>query len=185
MRSLPNLISALRLLLSPLVLFFSQKGDHEEAAALFLLLALSDAVDGFIARRFNAQTHLGKLLDPLADKVLLLTGLFCVSFFTPFRLDPALIILLFSRDVFLVVGSLVLRRSGFVPEPSPSGKLTTFCVSLTVILAFSVNLLALDSLKVLLKGLEITSIALILISWTDYTLRGVSFLRGKLIIERR
>ena len=185
MKRLPNLISALRLLLSPFILFFSYKGRHEEASLLFLVLALSDAVDGFIARRLKAQTYLGKLLDPLADKILLLTGLFSVSFFTTVRLDPLLLTLLFSRDIFLVAGSLILKRFGFVPEPSPSGKLTTFFLSLTVILAFSANLYPLESLLVFLKGLEIISTALILVSWADYTLRGAYFLRGKLIIERR
>ncbi len=185
MKRVPNLISACRLLLSPLVLFLSYRERHEFASLLFFLLALSDAVDGFIARRFGAQTFLGKLLDPLADKVLLLSGLVSVTFFTPVRVEPFLLILLFARDLFLIAGSVVLKRFGFIPEPSPSGKLTTFFVSLTVILAFSFNLYPVQTLNVVLKGLEILSLTLVLISWTDYALRGVSFLRSKLIIEKR
>ena len=184
MKELPNLISATRLLLSPLVPFLSYSGKNKEASLLFLLLALSDAVDGFLARRLKAQTITGKFLDPLADKVLLLTGLISVTLFTHVRVSPDLPLLLLLRDLFLVVGSLILRRLGFVPEPSLFGKLTTLCVSLTVILAFSLNLYPIGSV-VLLRRFETLSMILILVSWVEYSLRGASFLRSKLIMERR
>ncbi len=185
MEKLPNLISAVRLFLSPAVLYLSYVRRQEEAALIFFLLALSDALDGLLARRLKAQTLLGKLLDPLADKVLLLMGLASVTFFTDVRTNPLLLILLLLRDLFLVIGSLFLRRFGFVPEPSIYGKLTTLSVSITVILAFLLNLYFIDGMLIVLKGLEILSIVLVLISWTDYALRGVSFLRSKLIIERK
>lgn len=181
MRRLPNLISALRLVLSPFVPILSLEGRQEQAFLLFVVLALSDALDGFLARRAKVETLTGKLLDPLADKFLLLSGFLSVTSL----IGPYLLVLLLSRDLFLVIGSLLLRRLGFVPEPSLWGKLTTLCVSLTIMLAFSLSLYPLKQLTVVLKGLEILSAVLILISWIDYALRGISFLRGGLIIERR
>ena len=113
-----------------------------------------------------------------------LTGLISVTLFTHVRVSPDLPLLLLLRDLFLVVGSLILRRLGFVPEPSLFGKLTTLCVSLTVILAFSLNLYPIGSV-VLLRRFETLSMILILVSWVEYSLRGASFLRSKLIMERR
>jgi cardiolipin synthase len=74
--NLPNLVSLTRLLLSPLMLFL----EFPQAIALFILLALTDALDGFLARRLKQETDLGKVLDPLADKTLLLLALYVFTY---------------------------------------------------------------------------------------------------------
>lgn len=73
--TLPNLISLLRIALIPLLVFFLLRNFFGLAAGLFLLLALSDAVDGFLARYLKQTSELGKFLDPLADKILVVTAL--------------------------------------------------------------------------------------------------------------
>jgi len=74
--NLPNLVSLTRLLLSPLMLFL----EFPQTIALFILLALTDAMDGFLARRLKQETELGKVLDPLADKTLLLIALYVLTY---------------------------------------------------------------------------------------------------------
>jgi phosphatidylglycerophosphate synthase len=68
--SIPNLITVLRILLVPVVVWAIATGRMQLAFLLFLAAAISDAVDGFLAKRFGMKTELGAYLDPLADKVL-------------------------------------------------------------------------------------------------------------------
>jgi len=175
MKNVPNTISLGRLFLSPGVLLLSAKDEERLAAVLFLVLALSDALDGFLARVMKAQTTLGKFLDPLADKVLLLCGLVAVGS----QITPLLFFILVARDTTLVIGSLILRRFGFVPRPSLLGKGATLTVSATVIVAFLPSL-GVNFPEGVLRALESVSISIILVSWIDYSLKGV-----KLIMERR
>ncbi len=185
MRFLPNLLSFLRLLLSPGVLFLAQRGETKESALLFLILALSDALDGALARLMNARTQLGKFLDPLADKVLLFFGLFTVSFYTDVKVLPILFKLLVTRDLLLIGGTLLLKRLGFVPEPSLLGKLTTFVISTVVGLTFMMSLTGVLVPSVLFHSLQMISILLVVASAIDYTLKGIGYMKSKLIIERR
>ncbi len=185
MKHLPNLISLLRLFMSPYVFFLSYSGDHKSAAILFFLLALSDAIDGMLARVLKAQTTTGKMLDPLADKLLLFFGLLSITFYTQIRASIYLLSILFARDTFLVLGSLFLRKLGFVPEPTISGKLTTFSVVITVLLGFAINVFGVEELYRVFTSFEILSFVLIAVSTLDYALKGLGFLRDKLIMERR
>ncbi len=82
------------------------------AAAVFLLAAISDGVDGFIARHFNQRSRLGKILDPIADKGLLITALLVLSWShveEPWRLPLWFPILLISRDVIVVIGAVIIH----------------------------------------------------------------------------
>src|ERR671925_201528 len=71
--NLPNLISLGRLLLVPLAISLILEGSYAAAFWVFVIAGVSDAADGFIAKRFDRRTRLGALLDPLADKVLLVS----------------------------------------------------------------------------------------------------------------
>ncbi len=184
MKNLPNLLSLLRLSLSPLVLIFSLQGNKEAATLLFVFLALSDALDGFLARVMGAETNFGKFVDPLADKVLLFFGLISVSFFTPVKVNPWVLKVTVLRDASLIGGTLILRKWGFIPEPSVFGKLTTLSISLLVLNAFILNSFPSGVLRSTLDALTYLSICLTIISWIDYGLKGIGFLTEKLIIEK-
>jgi phosphatidylglycerophosphate synthase len=71
--SIPNLITLGRILLVPVVIWAITAGEMSVALALFLLAGISDAVDGFLAKRFGMRTELGGYLDPLADKAMLVS----------------------------------------------------------------------------------------------------------------
>ena len=101
--------------------------DRLQAAFwLFLAAALSDALDGFIAKRFNAKTNLGSYLDPLADKVLL-DGIY-VALAMGQWLPAWLVALVLGRDLLIVAGVALIRRrhATFRPKPLLIGKINTF-----------------------------------------------------------
>ena len=93
---------------------------------LFLAAAISDAVDGFIAKRFNTRTNLGSYLDPLADKVLL-DGIY-VALAMGQWLPVWLVALVIGRDLLIVCGVALIRRRDavFRPRPLLIGKINTF-----------------------------------------------------------
>lgn len=104
---LPNLITLLRLLMVPVMVWLVMK-DHMTAAFwVFVAAGVSDAVDGFIAKRFNAETVIGGFLDPLADKALLV----CVYVTLGWQehLPAWLVILVVFRDVLIVGGAILYQ----------------------------------------------------------------------------
>lgn len=101
---LPNLITGLRLLLVPVILWFLIAGRHAEALVLVCIAGLSDGADGFLAKRYGWQTRLGAILDPLADKALLM-GTFVVLGVQGF-LPLWLVVLALLRDMLILAGAL-------------------------------------------------------------------------------
>lgn len=163
--NLPNLLSFCRLLLSPFMFFLSEK----LLPFFFLLLAISDALDGLLARRLKLKTELGKVLDPLADKVMILCGLsLCV--FKLKTLPPWLLYLTLLRDLFLVLGStLLIFKNKSVPGARPFGKAFTFYLSLLVFI----------SMIILLPSLLLwPAFLLLFLSWLDYVFIGIRRFRS-------
>lgn len=126
-RHIPNIISSIRILLvAPIAVSLA---EHQLTAtiALFGAAALSDAADGFLAKRYGWQSDLGAVLDPAADKLLLVTvfiTLACLKL-VPFWLMAAAV----TRDAIIVVGAL-LYRFWFGPlnvRPSVVSKFNTLC----------------------------------------------------------
>ncbi len=103
--NLPNIITIARMLMVPLTVWLIIAGRHELAFFVFILAGVSDGVDGFIAKRFNMRTELGAWLDPLADKLLLIS--IYVTLGVMDKLPAWLAILVVSRDV-LIMGGVVL-----------------------------------------------------------------------------
>ncbi|HYM33064.1 MAG TPA: CDP-alcohol phosphatidyltransferase family protein [Candidatus Cybelea sp.] len=103
--NLPNLITLGRLLSVPLAIWLILQSEWQFAFAVFLLAGASDAVDGFIAKRFDLRTDLGRFLDPLADKALLVS--IFVTLGVRGEIPAWLVILVVSRDVLIVGGALL------------------------------------------------------------------------------
>lgn len=103
--NLPNILTILRILLVPVVVWAIASGEAELAFWLFLAAGVSDAMDGFIAKRFGLQTELGAYLDPVADKALLVS--IYVALAVAGLIPRWVAIAVVSRDV-MIVGAVVL-----------------------------------------------------------------------------
>jgi cardiolipin synthase len=111
--SLPNLISLGRLLLVPLAIWLILGHRYGTAFWLFVVAGISDALDGFIAKHFDRRTRLGALLDPIADKALLVSVYVTLGLAN--QLWPSLVILVVFRDV-MIVGGFLLIQAFAVPK---------------------------------------------------------------------
>lgn len=124
--NIPNAITSIRILLVPALVYLLLRGDFERAIWLFLAAGLSDALDGFIARRFNLATRLGAILDPIADKLLVVSSVIVLARLghLPWWLALAVV----ARDVVIVVGAIAfyLRFGSLEMAPSIPSKLNTF-----------------------------------------------------------
>jgi len=103
--SIPNLISFARLLSVPLTVWLILNEFHLAAFWIFVAACVSDAADGFIAKRYNLQTELGAFLDPIADKALLVSVF--VTLGHAGLIDVWLVILVVFRDALIVCGAIL------------------------------------------------------------------------------
>ena len=110
--TIPNLITIGRLFLVPFTVWLIVQGDAVTAFWIFILAGVSDAVDGFLARQFNLRSELGAYLDPLADKVLLVS--IYVTFAVLEEIPLWVTILVVSRDI-LIIGAVIL--AGMLGHP--------------------------------------------------------------------
>ena len=100
--TIPNVISIIRILLIPVFCVLLFKQQNIAAFVVFMISCASDSVDGYIARHFNQTSNLGKLLDPIADRGLLLAGsivVCCVG-----RLPAWIVVLVIARDLTFLFG---------------------------------------------------------------------------------
>lgn len=121
---LPNALTVSRILLIPVfVVFFLDPTPERSlwAAGVFGLAALTDAMDGYLARRWGQVTSLGKLLDPIADKLLVLTALFLLVDFD--QVEVWVAIVLAGRELFVTGLRGVAAREGIILAAETTGKL--------------------------------------------------------------
>ncbi len=112
--SIPNLVTLGRIILVPIVVWAIMSGEMRAAFFLFLVAGISDAVDGFIAKRFHMASELGALIDPLADKALIVS--IYVALGIAGALPISLVILVVSRDIMIISGFML---SWLVGKPMP------------------------------------------------------------------
>jgi CDP-diacylglycerol---glycerol-3-phosphate 3-phosphatidyltransferase len=133
--NLPNMLTVLRIMLVP-VLVVALLGDTREgdvlAAVVFALASLTDFVDGYLARSRQDVTTFGKLMDPLADKLLIVAAL--VALVSLDRLEAWIAMVIITRELAVTVARLGASQAGVVMEASNSGKLKT-CLQIAAILA--------------------------------------------------
>jgi cardiolipin synthase len=115
--NIPNFISLGRLLTVPITVWLILVGEMKGAFVLFVAAGVSDAVDGFLATRFNMKTMLGRYLDPLADKVLLV-GVY-ITLGSQEYLPVWLVILVASRDFLIVGGTMFSFIVGYDVKVQP------------------------------------------------------------------
>lgn len=178
--TLPNFLTLLRILAVPCFAIALIYGYAIEACIIFALAALTDLLDGFIARRFNQVSALGTILDPAADK-LLMTSAFLLLAFPKVPVVVAIpvwvAILAVSRDVLIALTALLaydrLGKERF--QPSWLGKMTTTVEMLAISLALLINAWPiLTFLKSYALGLSYGVAGLVLASGMHYFFRATS-----------
>jgi cardiolipin synthase (CMP-forming) len=172
--NIPNIITLARIILVPVVVWAIASNQMEIAFAVFVVAGVSDAVDGFLAKRFNMTSELGALLDPLADKALL------VSIYVALGIWGAvprwIVILVVSRDIMIVAGVIVswLFDKPVPMKPSMVSKLNT--VAQVAFAALILGSLAFDRpskpYDVILMGFvtvfTLVSVSLYLVEWVRH-----------------
>ena len=125
--TIPNVLTMLRLALVPVFLAFIVTGDYVAALIVLVVASLTDALDGYLARRLGQVTRLGQLLDPAADRLYIFAALVGLA---ANELVPWWIVLVIvARDVFLLVLGVVLANHGYGPLPVHQlGKVATFAL---------------------------------------------------------
>lgn len=139
MRHLPNILTFLRMLLTVPLAWLLRDGRYDAALAVALLAGVTDALDGFLAKRFGWQSWLGGVLDPVADKLLLFVcfiGLAHVG-----ALPVWLAWLVVGRDVVIVAGAVAYHNliGPLTAQPSSLSKLTT-CLQIALVLGCLLHL---------------------------------------------
>ena len=143
-----NKITVVRILMIPvfvtLAIYYGQSIQRGEpldwqrlaAIVIFLLAAVSDGLDGYVARRYNQRSSLGVILDPIADKGLLLSGIITLSISNWSEIDPEygrfpawFPVLVITRDAVILVGAVVLHllNGKVLVKPNWTGKVATVC----------------------------------------------------------
>lgn len=135
--TVPNLLTLVRILLTPYLVWLLLDQKLNQALLVFLIAGITDGLDGLIARLFHQKSKLGAYLDPLADKLLLVSSFILLGHL---HLVPSwLVIIAVSRDFIIVLGLMTLMFFEVQVEIKPSvlSKLTTLLQLLTVLSALS------------------------------------------------
>jgi len=171
MITVPNIITLLRIFLVPLFVMTIVYKRFDYSLVTFLAASATDALDGFMARLKNQKSSLGAFLDPLADKLLLVTAFLSLTFL---ELVPKwLTIIIISRDFIVVLGwiSLYIQTGSTRVAPSIAGKLSNtlqvICIGATLV---SLNF---NILKDILSIIYILTAGLATISCIHYILRDL------------
>lgn len=169
--SIPNIITLCRILLVPIIVWAIASSQMEIAFVVFVIAGISDAVDGFLAKRFDMTSELGALLDPLADKALLVSIYIALGIWG--AIPRWIVILVVSRDLMIVAAVIVswLFDKPVAMKPSMVSKLNTvaqvaFAALVLGSLGFGVNPSPYD---LILMGLvtifTLSSVFLYLVEW--------------------
>ena len=132
--NIPNVLTMIRLALVPVFVIVFRGGYPRAALAIFCAASLTDMLDGYLARKQSQITDFGKLFDPLADKLMVLTALTCQGAAGVFPWTAILIVL--AKEVYMVVGSVYMLGKGVVVYANYYGKTATVCFIASLILSF-------------------------------------------------
>ncbi|MEZ5923567.1 MAG: CDP-alcohol phosphatidyltransferase family protein [Hyphomicrobiaceae bacterium] len=187
----PNLISLARVLIVPFIISLIISGEFRLAFVLVLLAGLSDALDGYLARQFGWRTELGSYLDPVADKLLLVSMFLTLGFYG--WMPASLVVLVVSRDVLIVIAVVIAHMLGrpMTMRPHFSGKLNTaaqvaLAVATLADAGFDLGLAGFRQLLVLVTaGLIVVSTGIYLQTWLRH-LTGYGVVNdGPVVLDRR
>jgi cardiolipin synthase len=170
--NIPNLLTLLRIILVPIVVIFLIQGSFFKAMITFVAAALTDALDGFLARTLGQQTALGAYMDPIADKALLASSFVTLSVL---HVIPGwLTVIVISRDIIILLGILVLSMMSIPVKirPTSVSKITTAMQLGAVLMVLSNRCFPGYVNEIWLMGLFWLTALFTIISGLDYIMRG-------------
>ncbi len=178
--TIPNMITVMRFLLVPGVVFALLSGEWGWAFAGFVIAGVSDGVDGYIARRFNQRSELGAYMDPIADKALLVSVFIVLGYLG--QVPLWLVVLAVSRDVLIIGGVLLASVMGKPVEMKPFmvSKINTAVQIMLAALILGENAFGYDSGRlrtavIWSSGLlTVASAAAYLVAWLRHMTHGES-----------
>ena len=132
--NVPNVLTMLRMALIPVYWIVFMQGHRYEALIIFIIASLTDLADGYIARKYHLITNFGKLMDPLADKLMVISVMLSLALKKTVPWIP--LIILFAKELLLVLGGMLMLDKGVVVYSKWIGKLSQTCVVSSLILSF-------------------------------------------------
>ncbi len=176
--TVPNLLSVIRLLVIIPLVFALMNQRYLEAGIYLLISGLSDMFDGIIARKFNQVTQLGKMLDPIADKLTLIAVLICIAILFPSV--TFIVAILLIKDILMLIGGAVLLCMKIKPPAAKwYGKVATaiFYVSIILIIFLEVVFKYQNNILTLIL-LSVTGVAMI-VAFVSYGVIFVKLIRNR------
>lgn len=173
--NIPNFLTLLRIILVPVFVIFLIQGEYYKALITFSIAGLTDALDGTLARLLKCQTKLGAYLDPIADKLLLVTSFVSLAVF---GIIPAwLAVMVISRDFIILLGIAILTLMSVPYEIKPAmiGKMTTAVQVGTIFTALIFKAVTHDFSYNWIVGLCWLAAFFTVASGIVYIVRGVQF----------
>jgi cardiolipin synthase len=177
LRYLPNIITALRLIAAPIAAWLLSAARYPEALAVVIVAGLTDWFDGFAARKLKAGGNMGVILDPLADKVLLVVLFVELALI---HLIPLWMLLLtVVRDLVIVFGAALLRKFRHIAKFRPSflGKVSTFFQIMLVLMVLVDSAFPNAVFHLLRASALVLAAIFTTLSGIDYIRRGIEMTR--------
>jgi cardiolipin synthase len=177
--TIPNLITLVRILLIIPFVHYVNTGQDRRALVIFFIAGVSDTIDGTIARVFHQSSKLGRLIDPVADKVLAGIAYVVMSLFRDGRSAIPVWVMAFviTRDILILLGCAIIYFKAHTTafRPTLAGKLNTFIELITLGLFLGVSLI--PAIATILPVLYIVLAISIVISFSGYVRQGIGMLR--------
>jgi len=173
-----NLLSLFRLLLAiPFWFLMDYLGVYEYRLIIFgmcILAMITDVLDGYLARKFNHITDMGKIIDPLADKVLI--AVIILKLYLANEIPEYYFWMIILRDVIIFTGGVIIsNKIGRVLPSNMLGKITVTSIGFFILII----LLQVDKTNLIYLGIYYLSIVLIISSLIGYAIRSTEFLKQK------
>lgn len=175
--NMANKITIFRILLTPFFIALVLYSKWEFALVVFVIAAISDGVDGYIARHWSERTEIGKVLDPVADKLLILSAFIVLSvnrhLLLPLKFPLYVPVIIISRDGIIILGAILnnIIKGRLAIKPTVLSKITTFLQMVTV-----PSVLLRLSVSPILWNI---AVLFTVISGVDYVIKGSVFLNEK------
>jgi len=174
--NIPNFLTLLRIILVPVFVIFLIQTEYEKALITFMVAGLTDALDGTLARLLNCQTTLGAYLDPIADKMLLVTSFVTLAILG--MIPSWLAVMVISRDFIILLGIAILSLMSVSYEIKPAivGKITTALQIATIFFALLYKAVTHNFGYSWIIGLCWATALFTVISGLVYIIRGIRIL---------